>query len=124
MSAEPAGSDIFVTTGSGYVDVLYFVADDDPDEPIVLTDWTGWSFRVRRKKGKRIADAPLVIDITEGSGLTVDGPAGTVAILITDEEMAGLDGVYFWELWADEDDGAGSQIQGGGRFVVGERVEP
>lgn len=68
--------------------------------PATAVNITGWSARMQVRH--TCADDDLIgplIDISDGNGLTVDGPAGTVTAVIDPVTTAGIsDGEYVWEM--------------------------
>ena len=62
-----------------------------------LTNLTGFSARMMLRAV--YADASPVLSLASGSGLTVDGPNGTVTVLITAAQTAALPaGTYVYDI--------------------------
>lgn len=59
------------------------------DSSNALVDLTGYTARLQLKSSRSL-DAAALITLTSGSGITLGGAAGTIAIVITDEQTATL----------------------------------
>ena len=58
----------------------------DPDEVIIdLSDYTAM-MQVR----PTAASATVILELSTGSGITIDGPAGTLTLLVDADDMAAL----------------------------------
>jgi hypothetical protein len=63
------------------------------------TDLTGYTARMQIRA--TIDSDTVLVELTTGDGITIDGPAGQIALLLTNEQTAALDwtdGVYDLEL--------------------------
>lgn len=65
------------------------------------TDLTGYTARMQIRPD--IDSTEILLELTSGDGITIDGPAGQITLHLTDTETAALDwceGVYDLELIA------------------------
>lgn len=69
------------------------------------TDLTGYSARMQARAD--IAETTTLLDLSTGSGITIDGTAGRIVLELTDEQTTVLDwteGVYDLEIIAPNGD--------------------
>jgi hypothetical protein len=100
---EPATIDLACFTGADYTDVWTFFADQAQTVPFDFTGWTGFSLELG------------TLTLTEGSGLTIDHAAGTIAPFVARTVTAALaPGSVRYALAAiDPDDHLGYLLHGG-----------
>lgn len=108
----PAGSyDIYIEQGATY-NLTITVRDDDD----VLRDLTGYSARMHIRTTIEAPDPPMLALTTANSRIALGGVAGTVVLLIEDEDTALLTagGPYVYDL---ELESAGGDVE---RLIEGE----
>lgn len=69
------------------------------------TDLTGYTARMQARAD--ITETDTLLDLSTGSGISIDGPAGQITLELADEQTAALDwteGVYDLEIVAPSGD--------------------
>ena len=100
MSGNPAKHSITVFKGSTLDRVFTYYAASADGTGRVPVDLTGYTARLQVRKDYA---GDTVLDLTTGSGITLGGAAGTIAIHLTAADSANLpvmSGVYDLELYA------------------------
>lgn len=105
--------DITLDAGSTYqLSVLW------KDDSAVAIDLTGYSARMHVRR--EIKDADTVLALSSGSGLTLGGSAGTIAIEIPAADTVDLSGVYVYDLEVESGGGVVTRLIQGTITVVPE----
>ena len=74
-----------------------------------VSDWTGWEPRVQIRE--RVASPEAVLELTLGSGITIDGDALVLAISAADTAALGFDSGY-WSLEVSQGDDTYRLLEG------------
>ncbi len=88
------------------------------DESNVAINLTGYSARMHVRR--EIGDTDTVLELSSGSGLTLGGSAGTVAVEIAAADTVDLSGVYVYDLEVESGDGVVTRLIQGSITVVPE----
>ncbi len=93
MTFSPGSYDIKIYQGATFSQT--FTWKDETDTPINLT---GYSARMQIRAS--VDSSSTLVSLTSGSGITLGGAAGTIAVLISATDTASLsqNGVYDLEL--------------------------
>lgn len=88
--------DLEAYQGSSWAETVTYYEDEAQESPVDLTDYTA-ALRVRQER-----DSPgsILIHLTQGSGITLGGAAGTIVIAFTAAQTGGLlPGNYQYDLF-------------------------
>jgi hypothetical protein len=95
--------DITIDAGSTYqLSVLW------KDDSAVAINLTGYSARMHIRR--EIDDETTILELSSGSGLTLGGSAGTVAVEIAATDTVDLSGVYVYDLEVESGGGVVTRL--------------
>ena len=78
------------------------------DDSAVAINLTGYSARMHVRR--EINDTDTVLELSSGSGLTLGGSAGTVAVEIAAADTVDLSGVYVYDLEVESGGGVVTRL--------------